>query len=357
MLERDKEGKVQAMLDTGRTPVLGGYRGGHYYTTYGFESHTWNYPIEQPFKVPHRAGMLTHPAWLVAHSGNFDTDPIRRGKWIREHLLGDTIPEIPIGVDAKLEEDPHKTLRERMAKTTEETCWRCHKKMNPLGLPFEVFDDFGRFRTQLVVGDADGFHQALKRYKSQKRGMNEEIEKWLSYDTKGRARKVKEAEEVLAKLKKPEKGEEKYDSLLKRYESDLKRWQGEREKWSSMTDEEPKRRIGDLKRRLAELDAPVPDARPMDASGKLTGTGDPKLDGDVKDAFELVNRLAQSDLVRQSFVRHAFRYWMGRNEMLDDSPTLIAADRAYADSGGSFKELLVSLLTSDSFLTRKNQEQ
>lgn len=95
----------------------------------------------------------------------------------------------------------------------------------------------------------------------------------------------------------------------------------------------------------------------MDASGKLTGTGDPKLDGDVKDAFELVNRLAQSDLVRQSFVRHAFRYWMGRNEMLDDSPTLIAADRAYADSGGSFKELLVSLLTSDSFLTRKNQEQ
>jgi hypothetical protein len=61
--------------------------------------------------------------------------------------------------------------------------------------------------------------------------------------------------------------------------------------------------------------------------------------------------------VRQSFVRHAFRYWMGRNEMLYDSPTLIAADRAYADSGGSFKELLVSLLTSDSFLTRKNQEQ
>lgn len=357
LLERDKEGKIQAMLDAGRTPVLGGYRGGHYYTTYGFESDTWNYPIEQPFEVPHRAGMLTHPAWLVAHSGNFDTDPIRRGKWIREHLLGDTIPEIPIGVDAKLEEDPHKTLRERMAKTTEETCWRCHKKMNPLGLPFEIFDDFGRFRTQLVVGDADGYHQALRRYKGQKRGMVEEIKKWQSYDAKGRARKVKEAEEVLAKLEKPKKGQEKYESLLKRYEGDLKRWQGELEKWSKMTDEEPRRRIADLERRLKELEPPVPDARPMDSSGALTGTGDPKLDGEVKDAFELVDRLAKSELVRQSFVRHTFRYWMGRNEMLDDSPTLMAADRAYLEGGGSFKELLVSLLTSDSFLTRKNQEQ
>jgi hypothetical protein len=45
---------------------------------------------------------------------------------------------------------------------------------------------------------------------------------------------------------------------------------------------------------------------------------------------------------------------MGRNETLDDSPTLIAADRAYLASDGSFRELLVSLLTSDSFLLRKD---
>ena len=64
--------------------------------------------------------------------------------------------------------------------------------------------------------------------------------------------------------------------------------------------------------------------------------------------------MARSERVRQSFVRHAFRYWMGRNETLDDSPTLIAADRAYVQHDGSFKELLVSLLTSDSFLMRKD---
>jgi hypothetical protein len=43
---------------------------------------------------------------------------------------------------------------------------------------------------------------------------------------------------------------------------------------------------------------------------------------------------------------------MGRNETLADSPTLMAADRAYVESGGSMKALMTSLLTSDSFLYR-----
>lgn len=267
---------AKELLASGRTPVLGSYRGGQYYTTYGFEKDTWDYPVEQPFAVEHRAGMLTHPAWLVAHSGNFDTDPIRRGKWIREHLLADTIPEIPIGVDAALQEDPHKTLREKLVKTTKQECWRCHKKMNPLGLPFEIFDDFGRYRDQFYF-DQDGefggtYYERLQRQK------------------------------IASQRKQP----------------------------------------------AVEFTS-----RPIDASGELKGTLNKNLEGEVKDAFELVDRLAQSDLVRQCFIRHVFRYWMGRNETLDDSPTLIAADRAYIESDGSFKELLISLLTSDSFLMRK----
>jgi hypothetical protein len=65
-----------------------------------------------------------------------------------------------------------------------------------------------------------------------------------------------------------------------------------------------------------------------------------------------VRKLADSDRVRQVFVRHVFRYFMGRNETLSDAATLQAADAAYVKSGGSFKELVVSLLTSDSFLKR-----
>jgi hypothetical protein len=39
--------------------------------------------------------------------------------------------------------------------------------------------------------------------------------------------------------------------------------------------------------------------------------------------------------------------------MLSDSQTLIDADNAYVQSGGSFKAVVVSLLTSDSFMYRK----
>ena len=38
---------------------------------------------------------------------------------------------------------------------------------------------------------------------------------------------------------------------------------------------------------------------------------------------------------------------------LNDSPTLMAMDKAYVTSGGSFKETLVALVISDSFLYRK----
>jgi len=51
-------------------------------------------------------------------------------------------------------------------------------------------------------------------------------------------------------------------------------------------------------------------------------------------------------------VRHVFRYFLGRNETLADGPTLVAAHKAYRDSKGSFKALLVSLLSSESFLYR-----
>ncbi len=78
-----------------------------------------------------------------------------------------------------------------------------------------------------------------------------------------------------------------------------------------------------------------------------------RKNGIVDNAIDLADRLSKSAKVRQSVIRHAFRYFMGRNELLSDSQTLIEADRAYLDSGGSFKALVVSLLSSDSFLYRR----
>ena len=231
----------------------------------------WDYPTTQPAKIANRKGILTHPAWLIAHSLNLETDPVRRGKWIREKLLAGTIPDIPITVDAVVPEDHHKTLRQRLDKaTSDDYCWKCHKKMNPLGLPFEIYDDFGRFRTQERIEHPDNLIKPAPR------------ERGLHID--GR---------------------------------------------------------------------PVYKTLPANAGGSLDGTGDPSLDGEVNDAIDLAERLAKSARVRQSIIRHAFRYFLGRNEVLSDSRTLIDAEQAYLDSEGSFDAVTASLLTSDSFIYRK----
>jgi hypothetical protein len=182
------------------------------------------------------------------------------------------------------------------------------------------------------------------------------LKQWRGYDAKGRAKKVAQAKKTLAELKPPAKDVKNYTAAKRNYQNDIKRWTKEIETWSTTTDEDQQRRLADLERRLASRTPPIPNAKPINSSGILSGTGDPTLDGPVKDAIDMTHRLAKSVRARQSFVRHAFRYWMGRNETLDDSPTLIAADQAYVESGGSFKAMLVSLLSSDSFLYRRNPQ-
>ncbi|MCR9116171.1 MAG: DUF1588 domain-containing protein [bacterium] len=236
----------------------------------------WDYQTKQPAPVAHRKGLLTHPAWLIAHAQNTETDPVIRGKWVREKLLAGTIPDVPITVDAAVPEDHSRTLRDRLASVTEVTyCWKCHQHMNPLGYAFEAYDDFGRFRT----------------------------------------------EESL----------EHPDNLIEK---------GPEQKGDHLVD------TRDVYKTL-----------PIDSTGFLKGTGDDSLDGEVRDATDLVDRLAKSRLVRQSIIRHAFRYFMGRNEKLSDSRTLIDAEQAYLEDGGSFDAVIVSLLTSDSFIYRKAIEE
>jgi hypothetical protein len=99
--------------------------------------------------------------------------------------------------------------------------------------------------------------------------------------------------------------------------------------------------------RESELDKPV------DTTGEIIDSGDPELDGPVEDAIDMISRLANSERVDQVFVRHAFRYWMGRNETINDAPILQEAHKAYKESGGSMQALITSLVTSDAFLYRK----
>ena len=235
------------------------------------QEQTWDWQVQQPVVMPkdQRAGLLTHPAWLAAYSLNEGNDPIHRGIWVYERLLAGVLGDVPPDVDANVPTDPHKTLRQRMETLRSESCWKCHRKINPLGEPFEVFDDWGRYRSHHYFDE------------------NGEI--YL-------------------------------------------------------------RRDGEFERKLKEGKLTT---RKVNASGSISFSGNPDIDGDVKDGIEMMHRLGHSERARQSFIRHLFRYFMGRNEMLSDSKTLIDAEKAYLNNGGSFKSLVVSLLSSDSFLYRR----
>ena len=242
-LEKDKQ-VLKTLLTTREYFIhIGSHRDHGSPLTYNL-SPDWK-PTENAVRFPkgQRMGVLTHPAWLVAHSGNFDNDPIRRGRWIRYKLLGGNIPDIPITVDAKLPDDNTMTLRERMHVTRVEACYKCHSKMNPLGLPFERYDHFGRFRFN-------------------------ELEK------------------------------------------------------------------------------------PVDTTSTIINSGVRGVDGEVKTPFELIERLANSTHCEQVFVRYVFRFFLGRNETLGDAKTLQEAHKAYVHSDGSMQALVVSLLSSDSFIYR-----
>jgi hypothetical protein len=227
-----------------------------------------DFPKPQPVELPEqqRLGILMQPSWLVAFSTNFDNDPVRRGRWIRERLLGGTVPDLPIGVVAQVPDEPTRTFRDRLTVTRAEKCWKCHQQMDDLGLPFENFDHYGRFRT---------------------------------------------AEEVLDQAATDQNVDKNGKSL-----------------------------------------GPVYTTAPLVTNGLVGRSGDPALDGPVADPRELITKLANSERARQVFVRHAFRYFLGRNESLADAAALQAADRAYVESGGSFRALVKSLLTSDSHLIR-----
>ena len=92
--------------------------------------------------------------------------------------------------------------------------------------------------------------------------------------------------------------------------------------------------------------------KPVDVTSKIVNSGVPEVDGEVRTPFELIERLAGSTHCEQVFVRYVFRFFMGRNETLGDAKSLQEAHKAYVDNDGSMESLVLSLLSSDSFLYR-----
>jgi hypothetical protein len=93
-----------------------------------------------------RVGILTQPSWLVHFTKDAENYAIGRGRYIREDILCGQIPKREIDSIPALPEDEMMTLREKMEVTASGTCNECHAYMNPLGLAYQFYDHFGRYR-------------------------------------------------------------------------------------------------------------------------------------------------------------------------------------------------------------------
>lgn len=95
----------------------------------------------------------------------------------------------------------------------------------------------------------------------------------------------------------------------------------------------------------------------IDATGNVMDSGDPALDGAFDGALELAARLSESPQVTACVATQWFRYGMGRAEQQADACSLEQVKEDFAAAGGDFRELLVSLATTDAFRFRPWAEQ
>lgn len=106
---------------------------------------------------PNRGGgIFTLPGLMTATANGVDTSPVVRGAWVLENILG-TPPSPPPPDVEPLPTDTRKakTIRDQLELHREHAaCNNCHRKIDPLGFPFENFDVVGRWRNQYKASRA-----------------------------------------------------------------------------------------------------------------------------------------------------------------------------------------------------------
>lgn len=126
---------------------------------YGFEG--INGPDMQKVSLKsdsRRGGLLGHASILTASANGIDTSPVIRGIWVLENILG-TPPSPPPPDVEPLEPDIRgaTTIRDQLDKHREvETCFECHRKIDPLGFALENYNPIGGWRDHYPRGSQKG---------------------------------------------------------------------------------------------------------------------------------------------------------------------------------------------------------
>ena len=101
---------------------------------------------------------MGHASILTASANGIDTSPVIRGIWVLENILG-TPPSPPPPDVEPLEPDIRgaTTIRDQLDKHREvETCYECHRKIDPLGFALENYNPIGGWRDSYPRGQQEG---------------------------------------------------------------------------------------------------------------------------------------------------------------------------------------------------------
>ena len=94
---------------------------------------------------------------MMATANGVDTQPVVRGVWVLNNILGDPTPPPPENVPALTPDTRSaKTVKELLAAhRSDASCASCHRRIDPLGFVLESFDPVGRWRTHYPVMKTD----------------------------------------------------------------------------------------------------------------------------------------------------------------------------------------------------------
>ena len=93
-------------------------------------------------------GLLGQSAVMMATANGVDTQPVVRGVWVLENILGMPPPPPPKSVPALTPDTQGATTPRDLlaAHTSSASCAGCHRKIDPVGFVLENFDPVGKWR-------------------------------------------------------------------------------------------------------------------------------------------------------------------------------------------------------------------
>jgi hypothetical protein len=105
--------------------------------------------VKLPENSVRTGGVLTQASFLLGNSTGAKSHPIKRATWFVDRIIGTPAPDPPADVPEIEEDTPESkilTLKQQIEAHTEKaSCHRCHRHLDPWGIPFEEFDAVGQF--------------------------------------------------------------------------------------------------------------------------------------------------------------------------------------------------------------------